>query len=95
MITCDNCGFGHKTVEELKACKPWIAPKPVVVNDPKQLFCPLCGKKLPMSYRSSVADPNLEHWVGFCMEDTLHISSRFYSDKFVSIEVYTKEETNG
>jgi hypothetical protein len=23
MISCDNCGFGHKTVEELKACKPW------------------------------------------------------------------------
>lgn len=23
MISCDNCGFGHKTFEEKKACKPW------------------------------------------------------------------------
>lgn len=23
MITCNKCGFGHKTVEELRACKSW------------------------------------------------------------------------
>ena len=23
MISCDNCGFGHSTIEELRACKPW------------------------------------------------------------------------
>lgn len=23
MITCDNCGFGHRTFEELRECKPW------------------------------------------------------------------------
>lgn len=23
MITCDKCGFGHKTFEELRACKSW------------------------------------------------------------------------
>ena len=23
MICCDKCGFGHRTFEELKACKSW------------------------------------------------------------------------
>ena len=23
MISCNNCGFGHATSEELAACKPW------------------------------------------------------------------------
>jgi hypothetical protein len=23
MISCDKCGFGHRTFEELKACKSW------------------------------------------------------------------------
>lgn len=23
MIRCDKCGFGHKTFEELQACKSW------------------------------------------------------------------------
>ncbi len=23
MISCSNCGFGHSTFEEVRACKPW------------------------------------------------------------------------
>ncbi len=23
MISCNNCGYGHKTVEELRKCRPW------------------------------------------------------------------------
>lgn len=23
MIICNNCGFGHDTVEALRACRPW------------------------------------------------------------------------
>ena len=23
MIRCDKCGFGHRTVQELRACKSW------------------------------------------------------------------------
>jgi hypothetical protein len=39
MLKCDNCGFGHRTVEELKACRPWSE----IAAKGEELRCPGMG----------------------------------------------------
>jgi hypothetical protein len=54
MISCDKCGFGHKTFEELRACKSWAEMQAetgtVSVNKPRYT-CPICGASVAESYR--------------------------------------------
>jgi len=53
VIICNNCGFGHKTFEELKACKPWSQ---IVAEAKERGEYPL-GNALPKAQTST---PNSE-----------------------------------
>ena len=64
MINCNNCGFGHKTTEELKACKPWSQ----IVAEAQARGEDVFGNRLPIEQEnmSTEANPDpyqIEHTV--------------------------------